>query len=271
MSTLTERLKKLDARGSVSSEFRVYTVQGAVLSVVTVLFIAYLVVSEAYFNFKLVLHEWVHVNATSPRGLEIEFDVSFNGLSCSHVSIDAADPSGQPQSLHLDAGHHVWKHRFKVSDDGTHRILIGAKEKLELGSTMLHEEELEEKLYDRLTDDETPRDKADSDEKCGSCYGAGEEGECCDTCEDVRRAYRRKGWVLQNAGEIKQCTSEMNQKEEAGEGCNVHGIVALSSGGGNLHLAPGQNFGSQVTGNGKYRERTRRNNCRCEFLMRRRN
>ncbi|CAN0440544.1 unnamed protein product, partial [Ectocarpus sp. 13 AM-2016] len=33
------------------------------------------------------------------------------------------------------------------------------------------------------------------EEEC-NCYGAGAEGECCRTCEDVRKAYRRKGWRL---------------------------------------------------------------------------
>ena len=32
-----------------------------------------------------------------------------------------------------------------------------------------------------------------------SCYGAETEGlMCCNTCEDVREAYRRKGWAFNN-------------------------------------------------------------------------
>lgn len=27
-----------------------------------------------------------------------------------------------------------------------------------------------------------------------NCYGAGSEGECCRTCQDIRAAYRRRGW-----------------------------------------------------------------------------
>jgi hypothetical protein len=33
---------------------------------------------------------------------------------------------------------------------------------------------------------------------CGSCYGAAEDGVCCDTCDDVRQAYRRNGWSFDN-------------------------------------------------------------------------
>jgi hypothetical protein len=75
---------------------------------------------------------------------------------------------------------------------------------------------------------------------CGSCYGAGEEDECCNTCDEVRHVYKKKGWVLHNIASIKQCASEGEVKEEKDEGCNVHGVVALSTGGGNLHLAPGK-------------------------------
>jgi hypothetical protein len=239
---VSEGLKKFDAQGSVSSEFRVYTFQGAVLSVVTLLCILYLVVTEVYFNFQVTFHEQVHVNATSPRGIEMEFDISLPTVSCSHIFIDSADPTGQAQSLHLDKEHHVWKHRYKVVLD--HMVLIGSKRKLELGSTMLKEEDLEETLEYKIAS----ADGDDDHKACGSCYGAGEEGECCNACEDIRRAYKRRGWVLHDTSEIPQCKGEAKLDEQEGEGCNVHGKVALSSGGGNLHLAPGKDYGSTETG-----------------------
>lgn len=76
------------------------------------------------------------------------------------------------------------------------------------------------------------------EEECGDCYGAGDEGECCPTCDDVKRAYQRKGWHIDLKG-IKQCRFVPDSKSEEGEGCNIHGKVALSTGGGNLHIAPG--------------------------------
>ena len=30
--------------------------------------------------------------------------------------------------------------------------------------------------------------------ECGSCFGAGAERECCNTCEQLIDAYRRKQW-----------------------------------------------------------------------------
>jgi hypothetical protein len=252
--TVSERLRNFDSHSSVSKEFRVYTVQGAVLSVLTLLAIAYFVTTELAYNFQSTLQERVHVNATSSTGLEMEFDISLPDISCSQLNVDAADPNDQRQSLHLDGGHHVWKHRMRIDADGT-RILIGDRTKLELGSTMLSDKDFlgdfnktvvfgskNETSAIGSSDNETStvvvKDLDDVD--CGSCYGAGEEGECCNTCEDVRHAYKKKGWVLGKVANIEQCVEEGEVKERADEGCNVHGKVALSTGGGNLHLAPGK-------------------------------
>lgn len=253
MTSFAEKLQRLDAQHSVSREFRVYTVQGAVLSVLTVFLILYLFVSEFYYNFHVTLLEQVHVNATSSRGLEIEFDLTLTNVPCSKLEVDASDMTGQSQSLHLDHNHHVWKHRIRMVDDTT-RVLIGERTQLELGSTLKSEADLAEvaRMDGKIRDAETLLAEADNEEeeeKCGSCYGAGEEDECCNTCEDVKRAYKRRGWFLQGDGDgdgVVQCQRErgLTIAEDDGEGCNVHGVVALSTGGGNLHLAPGRGAAS---------------------------
>ena len=241
---LKDRLRNLDAHSSVPSEFRVYTASGAVLSVVTVAIILYLVVSEAYFNFQVTLEEKVFVNATSPAGLEIEFDITLQHVPCKFLNVDANDPTGQSQSLHLDRQHHVWKHRLIFQNGYT--SLIGTKSKIELGSTLLSEKHLLEyretlggdENQETLGGEKAGTAESDTPAGCGSCYGAGEEGECCDTCDDVQRAYNRKGWILKDKAAVEQCKEAAVTQE--GEGCNIHGIVALSTGGGNLHIAPGK-------------------------------
>jgi hypothetical protein len=208
--------------------------------------ITYLVFTEVGYNFKTIITERVHVNATSPVGLDVEFDISLPQVPCSLLNIDANDPTGQTQSLHLDLKHHVWKHRIKVNDNGKIEF-VGKRSKLEQGSTLLQEEHLKaelEKLIKEKADDGDDDDDASSEEEedgCGSCYGAGEEGECCNTCDDVKRAYNRKGWHLQDASSVAQCKHDGGVKEDEGEGCNVHGVVALDTGGGNFHVAPGRN------------------------------
>ena len=201
--------------------------------------VAYFLFTELKFNFTTTLIERVHVNATTPAGLEIEFDVTLPGVSCALLNVDANDPTGQRQSLHLDKRHHVWKHRINKKGQVIDRTRI------ELGSTLLTEDHLREKALEAGAVDE--EDMEDENAACGSCYGAGEDGECCNACDDVKRAYARRGWTLPSVQNITQCAHEHSSKEEDGEGCNVHGIVALSTGGGNLHLAPShdmEEFGS---------------------------
>mmetsp|Transcript_37759 Transcript_37759/g.43126 ORF Transcript_37759/g.43126 Transcript_37759/m.43126 type:complete len:418 (+) Transcript_37759:45-1298(+) len=236
---LKEALQRYDGQRSVSNEFRVRTFHGALLSVTTILLIIYLVYTEYQYNFKTEIIERVHANETFSKGLEIEFDITLHEVPCAILSIDAADPTGQAQSLHLDTDHHVWKHR--MSKDGR---LIGHRSKLELGSSLMDEEMLLEKLQNEsatsgATDDDiTLEDILYSEVECGSCYGAGDVSECCNTCDDVKRAYGQKQWAPPEYDHIEQCKNQISAKEEEGEGCNVHGKVALSTGGGNLHLAP---------------------------------
>lgn len=251
-STWADRLRGWDAHSSVESEFRVYTLQGALFSVATVILILFLVVTEFWFNFQVITTERVYVNATSPVGLEIEFDVSFYDIPCAYLSIDANDPTGQVQSLHLDRAHHVWKHRVLFPKRGRkagQKVLIGAKEKLEFGSTLKSMDDLKEQLPDLYAEldtssgnnstNATSSKEGEEDPDCGSCYGAEtEENECCNSCDDIERAYKRKGWILRDYGAIPICAHKAMQKLEPDEGCNIHGIVALSTGGGNLHVTP---------------------------------
>lgn len=239
--SIQDRLRQLDSHSSVSKELRVYTIQGAVLSVVTVVAILYLFIAEWSYNFQTVTTERVHVNATSPVGLDVEFDITFPQVPCSLLNIDANDPTGQTQSLHLDKRHHVWKHRVQVNEKGDIVRTLGGKKKLEQGSTLLQEEHLKEHLETILENAEGAEDdEEDDDNGCGSCYGAGDEGECCNTCDDVKRAYKRKGWHLDNPDTVKQCKNQKTSEEGDEEGCNVHGLIALDSGGGSFHLAPGR-------------------------------
>jgi len=109
-----------------------------------------------------------------------------------------------------------------------------------MGDTLLQEEHVREIAERKMKGTIEDMSEVDDEDACGTCYGAGEEGECCNTCDDVKRVYQRKGWMLDDITKVKQCSKEKISDEEKGEGCNIHGMVALSSGGGNLHISPGR-------------------------------
>uniref|UniRef100_A0A667YA12 Endoplasmic reticulum-Golgi intermediate compartment protein n=1 Tax=Myripristis murdjan TaxID=586833 RepID=A0A667YA12_9TELE len=68
---------------------------------------------------------------------------------------------------------------------------------------------------------------------------------CCNSCDDVREAYRRRGWAFKNADTIEQCKREgftQKMQEQKNEGCQVYGFLEVNKVAGNFHFAPGKSF-----------------------------
>mmetsp|Transcript_15938 Transcript_15938/g.32420 ORF Transcript_15938/g.32420 Transcript_15938/m.32420 type:complete len:460 (-) Transcript_15938:254-1633(-) len=261
-SNYSSYLRSLDAHSPISSEFRIRTLSGATLSLLTLLLTVYLITKEYSYNLSTTFLSHVHVMPQSPDGLEVEFDISFPHIPCALLAVDANDPTGQSQSFHIDKRHRVWKHRLDKRGK-----TIGRKSRFELGNTLIREDQLDslQKAKEQqktnnpdaqppnpdenLKNDPTPKqprqlpadDLSEPDDEltCGSCYGAASSPtECCNTCDDVKRAYRRRQWHIPDISKIEQCRHLVRADQEEGEGCNIHGFVALSTGGGNLHFAP---------------------------------
>ncbi|KAF9687300.1 hypothetical protein SADUNF_Sadunf02G0079200 [Salix dunnii] len=81
---------------------------------------------------------------------------------------------------------------------------------------------------------------------CGSFYGAETSAEdCCNSCEEVHEAYRKKGWAMTNPDLMDQCKREgflQRIKDEEGKGCNIYGFLEVNKVAGNFHFAPGKSF-----------------------------
>ena len=177
----------------------------------------------------------MYVNSSLHSSVEIDFDITFHSLQCSLIYLDASDVNGQSQSLHLDRRHHVYKRR--LDKDGNY---IDGRKKTQLGGTFTHEDHVENANIISSSEGggtdgvgESNDDEAGNNpDRCGDCYGAGEEGECCDTCEDVKRAYRRRGWTFRNdKGTVEQCKGNNREvlDDRKGEGCRVKGNVQLEA------------------------------------------
>jgi len=161
------------------------------------------------------------VDTSRHEKLRINFDIVFYNMPCTFISIDAMDISDQHN---LDVMHNIFKTR--LNKDGR-PIEDSANEK-----QILAREELLVNITEKL-----PRDY------CGSCYGAAEE--CCNTCESVREAYRKKGWGFTNLNKIEQCIREGFEdklKSQKEEGCRIYGYLLVNKVAGNFHIAPGKSF-----------------------------
>ena len=56
------------------------------------------------------------------------------------------------------------------------------------------------------------------------------EIECCHTCDSVRNAYARRGWTLNDVGNVAQCINERDAEKKQyldGEGCRFYGFILV--------------------------------------------
>nr|CAB3464873.1 unnamed protein product [Digitaria exilis] len=217
MDDFLQKLKRLDAYPKVNEDFYKRTLSGGVVTLVAAIVMLLLFISET---------------SKCPSGGARRFndaglfDVTFPSIPCTLLSIDTKDISGEQ---HHDIRHDIEKRRLD-----SHGNIIEAR-KEGIGGAKI--ERPLQKHGGRL-------DKGE--QYCGTCYGAEESDEqCCNSCEEVREAYKKKGWALTNPDLIDQCTREdfvERVKTQQGEGCNVHGFLDVSKVAGNFHFAPGKGF-----------------------------
>ncbi|XP_074280154.1 uncharacterized protein LOC141605337 [Silene latifolia] len=226
MEGLFNKIKNLDAYPKINEDFYSRTLSGGLITLVSSLVMFLLFFSELRLYLHAATETQLIVDTSRGETLRINFDVTFPALPCSIVSIDAMDISGEQ---HLDVRHDIIKKRID-----SHGNVIESKQD-GIGAPKI--EKPLQKHGGRLEHNET---------YCGSCYGAEEtDDHCCNTCEDVREAYTKKGWAISNPDLLDQCKREgflQKIKEEEGEGCNIYGSLEVNKVAGNFHFAPGKSF-----------------------------
>ncbi len=135
------------------------------------------------------------VDRSRGEQMQINIDITMHRLGCSLLSIDVMDVSGD-YHLHVD-DHEILKQRIdwngkKIKVD-PHKSDVGPEVRPHAGNETVGE-------------DGATNTTAKEEPLCLSCYGAEEkQGQCCNTCDDVREAYRRRGWALNSNTNVAQC------------------------------------------------------------------
>ncbi|KAI8098694.1 endoplasmic reticulum vesicle transporter-domain-containing protein [Halteromyces radiatus] len=216
------KFRQFDAYAKTLDDFRVKTTTGATVTIISILLIGYLVISEILTYTTPTWRPSLIVDKGRKEKLTINFNVTFPHMPCHMLSLDVMDDSGE----HLSGlTHNVYKVRLDAMGQ-----IIDTEKEYQLGDkTHVLQQALQAK------------------DECGSCYGAvsvREDG-CCPTCGDVREAYVKMGWGLGDTDKIEQCVRE-NWKElfehHSNEGCNLNGRLSVNKIRGNFHIAPGQAF-----------------------------
>ncbi|KAK5832127.1 Endoplasmic reticulum-Golgi intermediate compartment 3 [Gossypium arboreum] len=226
MEGIMNKLRHLDAYPKVNEDFYSRTLSGGFITLVSSVFMLLLFFSEIRLYLHPVVETKLVVDTSRGETLRINFDVTFPAIACSILSLDAIDISGEQ---HLDVKHDIVKKRLDVNGNVIEVRPDG------VGSRKM--EKPLQRQGGRLKHNET---------YCGSCYGAESiDGECCNSCEEVRDAYRKIGWAMSDLDLIEQCKREgffQKIKDEEGEGCNIYGSLEVKKVAGNFHFAPGKSF-----------------------------
>ncbi|XP_049349559.1 uncharacterized protein LOC125814145 [Solanum verrucosum] len=226
MDSFISKIRSLDAYPKINEDFYSRTLSGGVITLASSIIMTLLFISELRLYLHAATETKLVVDTSRGETLRINFDFTFPAIPCSILSVDAMDISGEQ---HLDIRHDIIKKRIDVLGN----VIETRKEGI--GSPTI--DRPLQRHGGRLEHNET---------YCGSCYGSeGSDDHCCNTCEDVREAYRKKGWALTNPDEIDQCKREgflEKIKEEEGEGCNMYGFLEVNKVAGNFHFAPGKSF-----------------------------
>ena len=207
------------------------------------------------------------VDATRSAALDITFDVTMHKLPCSWLTLDAMDVAGTSE---LDVTHHIHKRRIDPSGHGFMPDDEGGVKKVEIGPAnkpgLLPQHDGTPSCGScygaGLGPNEVPPSEAAAASAAAAAGGAAATGaaaalgalasskentkpdppRCCATCDDVRAAYRLRGWKPPDPLTIKQCHDEGHREEvmqQRGEGCHIWGSLRVAKVAGSFHIAPG--------------------------------
>jgi endoplasmic reticulum-Golgi intermediate compartment protein 3 len=179
LSSLQGQLAAWDLHPKVVRDFAVRTKSGAAVSLAAVALACALLVSE-FIDYRTVeVVEHLEVDPIRGSQMRIDFEVAFPSMPCAVVSLDLMDAAGHQQ---VDVLSNIYKRRIDA-----HGMFI-AQAELGTRSTIKSVAQLKN-LTATAAEAGGLRTDA-SGAVCGDCYGAGAEGQCCSTCEEVRNAYR---------------------------------------------------------------------------------
>ncbi|CAF0837407.1 unnamed protein product [Adineta ricciae] len=229
---MSGQLKQFDAYAKTLDDFRVRTTSGGLVTIVSTCIIFILFFLQLQYYLTIDVEQILFVDTSRQEKMNITMDIRFPVLPCSYLTIDAMDISGESQT---DVIHNLYKTRIYLNGS----IISNDVVKVSLQP---------------LPKVNGTQGNATTVSNCESCYGAESESrKCCPTCDDVKAAYRLKGWSFDATG-VHQCIREgqaigmlgANESlSDMKEGCRVHGHLEVNKVAGNFHIAPGQSFQQQ--------------------------
>ena len=172
---MSGQLKRFDAYAKTLDDFRVRTTSGGLVTIASTLIILLLFCLQLQYYLTTDINQVLFVDTSRQEKMNISIDMRFPALPCSYLTIDAMDISGEAQT---DIVHNLYKTRLDLNGKAMENQVVKVSlQPLPKGNATVAENS--------------------NTTACESCYGAESEiHPCCSTCDDVKAAYRVKGWSL---------------------------------------------------------------------------
>uniref|UniRef100_H2ZMJ8 Endoplasmic reticulum-Golgi intermediate compartment protein 3 n=1 Tax=Ciona savignyi TaxID=51511 RepID=H2ZMJ8_CIOSA len=214
------KVKDFDAYPKTLEDFRIKTISGATVTIISGTIMLLLFMSELKYFLTMEVNSELFVDMSRGNKISINMNVTFPYVPCDFLSLDMIDVSGQRD---IDVKHTLMKQ--PLNEDGS--WVEEAAEKMDLTGTK-----------PVLNATEPP--PADY---CGSCFGAEtKDMTCCSSCADIKEAYRRKGWAFPKDDSITPCIGYDKVTDPVGTGCYLHGHLEVNRVAGNFHISPGKSY-----------------------------
>ncbi|KAJ3123426.1 hypothetical protein HK098_001919 [Nowakowskiella sp. JEL0407] len=224
-------LSQFDAYAKPMDDFKVKTISGATVTLVSAFFIVLLVISEFRDWTKVQIQPSLIVDRERQEKMWLNFNITFPRMPCYILSVDVMDVAGEHQN---DIFHDIFKVRLDPNGQPH-------KDKAPEKHTINESKDSPEHIAMEKAKNTTTQAGY-----CGSCYGGTPPASgCCNTCDEVKKAYADKGWSFNTPESMEQCIAEgyMEKiKEQEKEGCAVYGHIVVNKVAGNFHFAPGKSF-----------------------------
>lgn len=232
-------MKSLDAFGRPNQEFQVKNNCGGFLSVCSFTVIGILFFTELKYFLQLEPKDEMLIDQNQDQKyLNITVNISFPSVPCSILDMNLIDPK-KANVMHV--AHEIYKTRFVT--EGNKVRTVGKRIRASLVNVAQTSVELAEA---GLHNSSVRTTHATPHLRCNSCYQSHiDEDDCCQSCEDVRQAFRARGWDDRPKDYVfGQCVDEAyaGAPPESNEGCRIDAHLHIRKVAATLHLGVGRHF-----------------------------
>ena len=173
---MSSQLLRFDAYAKTLDDFRVRTISGGLVTIISTIVIVVLFGLQLRYYLTTEVEQILFVDTSRHAKMNITIDIRFPILPCSYLTIDAMDISGES---HSDIVHDLYKTRLDLNGNPIANELV----------------RVSLQPIPKVNGTKEAKEDTPSNPECESCYGAESEAhKCCPTCDDVKAAYRVKGW-----------------------------------------------------------------------------